>query len=131
MVFRRFSIVSLRFLLLLTGASAMFVYFVSPLRDPTFQPSSANAGSLVWWLQGVPEENWVWGASILAGLLAINFTLVLWQWYHSGTILAGNWHQYRAEKITLFIQFTCLSYMIGLLLRYVFMLYLLGLWMID
>jgi len=109
----------------------MFVYFVSPLRDPTFQPSSVNAGSLVWWLQGVPEENWVWGASILAGLLAINFTLVLWQWYHSGTILAGNWHQNRAEKITLFIQFTCLSYMIGLLLRYVFMLYLLGLWMID
>jgi hypothetical protein len=131
MVFQRFSIVSLRFLLLLTGASAMFVYFVSPLRDPTFQPSSVNAGSLVWWLQGVPEENWVWGASILAGLLAINFTLVLWQWYHSGTILAGNWHQNRAEKITLFIQFTCLSYMIGLLLRYVFMLYLLGLWMID
>ncbi len=111
----------------------MFVYFVSPLRDPTFQPSSANAGSLVWWLQGVPEENWVWGASILAGLLAINFTLVLWQWYHSGTgtISASNWHQNRTEKITLFIQFTCLGYMIGLLLRYVFVLYLLGLWMID
>ncbi|HEY9710033.1 MAG TPA: hypothetical protein V6D48_17635, partial [Oculatellaceae cyanobacterium] len=72
------------------------------------------------------EEDWVWGASLLAGLLAINFTLFLWQWYQPGRILANNWHQDLPEKISLFMEFTTLVPMLGyaswLLLRYVFVL---------
>ncbi|GAA6619798.1 hypothetical protein NUACC26_056120 [Scytonema sp. NUACC26] len=53
----------------------MLVYQVSPLREPTFQPSSANAGSLVPWLQGVTEGHWLLGANLMAFLLYTNLTL--------------------------------------------------------
>ncbi|TWH62793.1 hypothetical protein [Dulcicalothrix desertica] len=76
---RRFYIVSLGFSLLLSLASGIFVYQVSPLREPTFQPNSANAGSLVPWLQGVTEAHWILVANILAFLVSTNLTLVLWQ----------------------------------------------------
>jgi hypothetical protein len=74
---RRFYIVSLGFSLLLSLASGIFVYQVSPLREPTFQPNSANAGSLVPWLQGVTEGHWFLVANILAFLVSTNLTLVL------------------------------------------------------
>ncbi|MBD2354896.1 hypothetical protein H6G41_09715 [Tolypothrix sp. FACHB-123] len=76
---QRFYIVSLLLLLLLTVANGIFVYLVSPLRDPTFQPNSANAGSLLPWMKGVTETHWLWGANILAFALSSNITLITWQ----------------------------------------------------
>ena len=76
---RRFSIPSTKFFLLLTGASAIFVYLVSPTRDPDFGKFSySNGGSPHWWLEGVREGHWTLAAFILAGLLAIRLTLDLW-----------------------------------------------------
>jgi hypothetical protein len=101
--------------MLVTVASVVFVYLVSPLRDPAFQPNSANAGSPVWWVKGVREDVWVLVAFILAGLLAINSMLVLW------TLRIG-------RQIGLLM-------MVGLgmwlALYYVFLFYLLGQWLVD
>lgn len=127
-VTRRCSIVSLGFLLVLTVASAIFVYLVSPLRNPAFQPDSANAGTLVWWLQGVREADWLWGAFILAGLLAINFMLVLWSWCRSRSILAGDWHQEMPNKIAQLMLFGIGAWFF---LYCVFLFYLLGQWLVD
>lgn len=76
---RRLSIFSLGVLSLLTAAIAGWVHQVSPLRDPSFQPSSANAGSLIPELRGIHEDDWMRGATVLAALLAANLTIVLWQ----------------------------------------------------
>lgn len=70
-------------LLLLTIAWGVFVYQVSPLRDPSFQPNGGNAGSLLPWLQGVRESDWKWGATGLAGLWAVN--TVVWLWHRNQT----------------------------------------------
>jgi hypothetical protein len=112
---QRFSIASLIFLVFVTGASAIFVYLVSPLRDPAFQPNSGNAGTLVWWLQGVPERNWVMVAIILAGLLAINSMLVLW-------------HLRIARQISMLMLF---CFWMWLVLYYVFLSYLGAQWLVD
>ncbi|HIK14565.1 MAG TPA: hypothetical protein IGS53_04635 [Leptolyngbyaceae cyanobacterium M33_DOE_097] len=71
--------ISLIILLLLTVAYSVLVYYASPLRDPSFQPNSGNAGSLLPWLQGIRESDWIRGATVLAGLLASNFAWLLWQ----------------------------------------------------
>jgi hypothetical protein len=77
---RRFALISLGLLLLLGLAIGIFAYQVSPLRDGSFQPNSANAGSLVAWMGGVGEHTWLQGAALLAGLLATNLAIVFWQW---------------------------------------------------
>lgn len=77
--FRHFYVVSFGFSLFLLVASGIFVYQVSPLREPTFQPNSANAGSLVPWLQSVTEGHWLLGATILAFLVSTNLMLIFWQ----------------------------------------------------
>ncbi len=72
---------STEFYLLLTGATALFVYMVSPTREPDFVKfPTHHAGSLIWWLEGMNENHWTLVAIILAALLAINLTLDLWQW---------------------------------------------------
>lgn len=76
---RYLTAVSLGLHLLLVGACGILIYQASPLRDPAFQPNSANAGSSVFWLQGVTETDLLIGSTILAALLAINFTLFIWQ----------------------------------------------------
>lgn len=76
---RQFSIFSLMFLLVMTVASGILIYLVSPLRDPTFQPNSGNGGSLVPWMRGITETHWLWGANALAFLLSSNLTLITWQ----------------------------------------------------
>lgn len=76
---RRKSIFSLIFLLVVTLASGIFAYLVSPLRDPTFQPNSGNGGSLVPWMKGITDSHWLWGANVLAFLLSSNLTLITWQ----------------------------------------------------
>ncbi|MBD3883395.1 hypothetical protein IFO70_16635 [Phormidium tenue FACHB-886] len=70
---------SLGVLVGLTIAAGLFAYAVSPLRDPAFQPNSANGGSLLPWMQAIQEKHWLWTASILAGLLATNIAIVLRQ----------------------------------------------------
>jgi CBS-domain-containing membrane protein len=114
-VFRRLSIASFIFLVLVTGVSAIFVHQVSPLRDPAFQPNSANAGTVVRALEGVSEENWVQAAVILSGLLALSFTLVLWQ-------------MGRERQIA---PLPMLGLAMWALLYYVFLFYLFGQWIID
>ena len=70
---RRFLLVFLCILLL--GASGIFVYQVSPLRDPSFQAiGTSDAGTLVPWLQNLSENNWKFGAAILAAILATMLT---------------------------------------------------------
>lgn len=76
---RHFSIFSLIFLLFLSIAIGLFAYQVSPLRDPTFQPSSANAGSLIAWMQGVTEDLWLLLANVIAFALSTNLTVIIWQ----------------------------------------------------
>jgi hypothetical protein len=76
---RQFSIFSLVFLLFLTIAISLFAYQVSPLRDPSFQPDSANGGSLIDWMQSVTEHHWLLSANIIAFLLSTNLTLLIWQ----------------------------------------------------
>jgi hypothetical protein len=76
---QRYALTSLILLFLLVGIASVFVYQVSPLRDPSFQPNSANAGSLLPWLQGVSEGVWLQGANVLAALLATNITVVVYQ----------------------------------------------------
>ncbi len=114
-IFRHLSIASLIFLVLVTVLSAIFVHEVSPLRDPAFQPNSANAGPEITELDGVSENNWLQAAVILSGLLATNFTLVLWKlrmWRDTGALLM-------------------LGLMMWLLLYFVFLFYLLGQWIVD
>ncbi|HAJ63560.1 MAG TPA: hypothetical protein DCP31_33590 [Cyanobacteria bacterium UBA8543] len=124
---QRFSKASLGALLLLLVVSRIFVYQVSPLRNPTFKPMSANAGSLVWWLQGVGEGHWIMGASILAFLFATNLTLICWQWYQSLTI---NLPRQNAWLISFLL---CIATWVlifrGLWLAFVH--YLLDQWLID
>jgi hypothetical protein len=112
---RRLSIASLIFLVLVTVMSAIFVHEVSPLRDPAFQPNSANAGSPVWWVKGVGEQAWIRAAVILAGVLAINSMLVLWT-------------QRIVRQIGLLMM---LGFGMWFLLYLVFLLYLLGQWLVD
>lgn len=76
---RHFYIFSLTFLLFLTIATSLFAYQVSPLRDPTFLPDSANGGSLIPWMQGVTEDHWLLLANVVAFFLSTNLTLIIWQ----------------------------------------------------
>ncbi len=39
-----------------------------------------NAGTLVPWLQNLSEDNWVFGAAILAAIFATMLTVLLTQW---------------------------------------------------
>lgn len=124
---------STKFFLLLTGASAIFVYLVSPTIDPAFRPNGYNAGSPVGWLKGVHEDDWKLVAVILAALLAINFTLKLWQWYKSQTIFAA--HRHREGIPLMHFVIGVMHFVIGiwmwLILSYVFIFYLLVQWLID
>lgn len=118
---RRFSIVSLWFSLLLLVGTGIFVYQVSPLREPTFQPNSANAGSLVPWLQGVTEGHWFLVANILAFLLSTNLTLILWQQRVSNK---NNWLPHFMLMILVWL-------ILFIIFRFVFIIYLLHEWLID
>lgn len=90
-VLQRVSMASLGLLFLLSIASAIFIHFISPLRDPTFEPNSANGGTLVPWLQGVSEGTWLVGGAILALLFSINLTIVLWLWSRAGRADLDTW----------------------------------------
>jgi hypothetical protein len=76
---RNFPGISLGFFVGLTVPIALFIYQISPLRNPTFIPNSANAGTLISRFQFVTEQDWIQWATIFAGVLAVNATIVLWQ----------------------------------------------------
>ena len=76
---RYLPILSFGFSVLLAVAAGIFAHLVSPLRDATFQPNSANAGSLLPWMQGMTENHWHLGANILALGLSTNVLLIAWQ----------------------------------------------------
>ncbi|OKH53859.1 hypothetical protein NIES2101_08820 [Calothrix sp. HK-06] len=118
---RRFSIVSLGFSLLLLVASGIFVYQVSPLREPTFQPNNANAGSLVPWLRGVTEGHWFLFANILAFLLSTNITLILSQQRVSNR---NDWLQRFMLMISVWV-------ILFIIFWIMFVSYLLQQWLID
>lgn len=77
---QRFSLVSFGGLVLLSAGLAGLIHQVSPLRDPSFEVNSANAGTLVPWLQWVSETLWLRSSFALAVLLAVSLTWVLMQW---------------------------------------------------
>ncbi len=114
-IFRHLPIVSLRFLVLVMFVSAIFVHLVSPLRDPAFQPNGANAGTVIKELKGVSEADWMQAVVILAGLLATNCTIVLWQ--------QKIWKDIRA--------FVIFGLVMWYLLSFVFRLYLVVQWIVD
>jgi hypothetical protein len=119
----QFAVVTLGLLLLLGVASAIFVYQVSPLRDPLFQPNSANAGSLLPWMRGVNENTWMTGAALLAGLLVSNMSIVSWQWIGS-----------RRNKVSQFFRliFCVVGGIVMFVLLYLtFVIYLLAQWLVD
>lgn len=118
---RRFSILSLLFLLLLTVANLIFVYLVSPLRDPTFQPNSANGGSLVPWLKSLKDSDWLFWSSILAFLLSSNITVVIWQPKLSNP----------DKRLFYFLVMVISVVVIFCFLYYTFLIYLLTQWLID
>ncbi len=71
--------ISLGFSLLLVVGWFILVYQVSLLRDPSFQPNGANAGTKVRWLFGVTEDDWLLGAKLLAFLLSTNVAFIFAQ----------------------------------------------------
>jgi hypothetical protein len=120
---QRYAFVTFGLLLLLVVASIVFVYQVSPLRDASFQPDSANAGSLLPWLQGVHEATWFLGSALLAGLLATNLVLLLWQW-----------SQPRSDpspKFLLFMLWSGVGVILFSCLKLMFVGYLMAQWLID
>lgn len=80
LLIRRQSLIVFGLSLLLVCISFAVVHFVSPLRDPTFQPNSGNAGSLLPIASAIREDTWVMGAHVLAALMAASLTIVLWVW---------------------------------------------------
>ncbi|MBD1852964.1 hypothetical protein H6F87_23750 [Cyanobacteria bacterium FACHB-502] len=130
--------ISLGLLLLLTLASGIFVYQVSPLRDPAFQPNSANAGSLIPGLRQVPEIYWIWGATGLAGLLTTNLVVLLWQLslpFNTVDIAGQQQQGTRVVRWTVLIVMLVTYVGLGLVLfaglYFVFVGYLLGQWLVD
>ncbi len=77
---QRLSLMSFGALVLISAGLAGLIHQVSPLRNPSFEVNSANAGTLVPWLQWVSETMWLWTSFALAVLLAVSLTWVLTQW---------------------------------------------------
>lgn len=80
---QRLSLVSFGGVVLLSAGLAGLIHQVSPLRDPSFEVNSANAGTLVPWLRWVSENTWLGTSFALAILLAVSLTLLLRQWSHA------------------------------------------------
>ena len=108
-------------MLLLTVASIIFAYLVSPLRDPTFQPNSANGGSLIPWLKSVKESDWLLGFNILAFLLSSNITL----------IIGHKWFSNKNYRLFYLVLTIIILVLLLCFFSYAFLLYLLAQWIID
>ncbi len=120
---QRFAFTTLGFLILLVAAGGIFIYQISPLRDPSFQPDSGNAGSLIPWARGIYESIWTLGSPVLAGLLASNLVIVLWQW--------TQWRPHAISKFWLFIVWTGVGLVLFGFLHMMFLGYLMTQWLVD
>ncbi len=119
----RSAFTTLGLLMLLLVAGGVFAYQLSPLRDPSFQPDSANAGSLLPWARGIYESTWILGSSVLAGFLASNLVLVFCRW--------ARWRPSATPKFWLFIVWTGVGLVLFGLLDMVFIGYLMTQWLVD
>lgn len=132
---RRVLTQSLGFMLLLVAASGAFAHYSSPLRDPNFQPDSANAGSLLPWLQGVHEGHWIQAAAILAALLAINLTLLLGLRQQPHSLIQSLHREQRVPRswvrLLLVMNWVGIGIVLFLTLWLVFVIYLLTQWLLD
>jgi hypothetical protein len=132
---QHYSRISLGVLLAFTSVSGVFVYQVSPLRDPAFQPNSANAGTLIPWLRGIRESDWLLGATVQAGLLSVNSVLLLWQVnrIHRTTLVSHGLQEWSSPIVRLLLVGNWLG--VGALLFsalwLLFFAYLSGQWLID
>ena len=119
--FQRLQFVSLGFSLLLIVAWVILVYQISPLRDPSFQPNSANAGTLIPWLIGVGEKNWILSARLLAFSLSTNIAFIFAQ---EVRYRGSNW-------LMRFIATTGVWLIMFFVSDTMFFLYLLDQWIVD
>ncbi|MBD2105748.1 hypothetical protein [Nodosilinea sp. FACHB-13] len=99
---QQLSLVSFGGLVLLSAGLAGLIHQVSPRRDPSFEANSGNAGTLVPWLQWVPETLWLWTSLALAALLAMSLTWVLRQWSQAPE-RTGHWARWIAIAAVLFL----------------------------
>jgi hypothetical protein len=120
---QRFAPAALGFLLLLVVAVGIFAYQVSPLRDPSFQPNSANAGSLIPWMRGFSDDTWLQVSYVLASLLTVNLVLLLRQRSQSITSAIP-----RFLRLPLW---TVLGVILFFVIELMFVFYLLGQWLVD
>lgn len=120
--FQRLQFVSLGFSLLLIVAWVIFVYQVSPLRDPSFQPNGTeDAKTLIPWLSGVGENDWILSAQLLAFSLSTNIAFIFAQ---EVRYRGSNW-------LIRFIATTGVWLIMFFVSYFMFFLYLLDQWLID
>ncbi|MBD1872221.1 hypothetical protein H6F75_01890 [Nodosilinea sp. FACHB-131] len=110
---QRLSLVSFGGLVLISAGLAGLIHQVSPRRDPSFEVNSGNAGTLVPWLQWVPETLWLWTSLALAALLAMSLTWVLRQWSQAPE-RPGHWARWIAIAAVLFLALGFTGYMLAL-----------------
>ncbi|MBD2092840.1 hypothetical protein H6F67_23600 [Microcoleus sp. FACHB-1515] len=128
---RYFARISLKIILISTIACGVFVHLVSPLRDRSFVPNSANAGSIV--LPGVTESNWIFGAGILAALLATNVTLLgIANWLGHHPLIDIFQPRIRLKRIiSEVIVWSIVGFCLFWGLWFVFLIYLMAQWLVD
>lgn len=120
--------ISLGFFVGLTAPIALFIYRISPLRNSTFVPNSGNAGTLISRFRFITEQDWLHWATMFAGLLAVNGTIVLWQQFR---------HRSLTGRANLLIRFAstvgwlAIGFILFALVWIGFMAYLLTQWIID
>ncbi len=119
--FQRYQFISLGFSLFLVLAWVILVYQVSPLRDPSFQPNGADAKTLVPWLSGVVEDNWILSSQILAFSLSTNIAFIFAQQIR---YRGSNW-------LIRLIATTGIWLIMFLASYYIFFGYLLDQWLVD
>jgi hypothetical protein len=73
---KRLSLMIVGFILILTIGIGIFIHLVSPLRDPAFEPNSANAGSLLPWMRTISESHWTLGMNLFAIVVASSLTVL-------------------------------------------------------
>ncbi len=128
---KRLSLMVAGFFLLLTIAIGVFVYMISPLRDPSFQPNSANAGSLIPWMRNVSEKDWGWIVFPLAIADASSLTVLIKQFSPTRDMRSSHPVARRILQALRFEFWLVLGSVLCFIFSLGFVLYLLGQWIID
>lgn len=128
---KRLSLMVSGFFLLLTIAIGIFVHMISPLRDPSFQPNSANAGSLIPWMRNVSESDWGWIVFPLAIADASCITVLIKQFSPIQSVISSHPVKRRIIQALRFEFWLALGSVICFVLSLTFAIYLLQQWIID